>query len=839
MFLLVGLVLGGCRGDAARHGAVPKQGAQTRAVLPERHDHPEEAELYYRAKRQPLDPSINTVHAYERAEQRRSSMPRHSLVLNAAIQPSASMQPLAGQAVATLPAWESLGPGNVGGRVRGFVIHPGDPDIMYISGVSGGVWKTSDGGLTWGTATDQLANIALNSLAMSPSDPDVLYGGTGEGYFREEVRGTGLPLRGAGIFVSRDAGATWSRLEGTGSDDFYWVNDIVVSRIDPRRVYAATRSGVWRSLDEGISWNRILATGAKGGCLDLAMRTDTSSDFIFASCGTLDQATVYRARAAEGAGAWEAVLSESGMGRTSLAIAPSDQRVVYALSASNVGCATNPYSQGLFAVFRSSGEGARGSWSARVRNTSTNPMDNLILTNPIAASYVRCGWDVQNAIVNMGWYCNVIAVDPADPNIVWAAGVDLFRSNDGGKSWGVASYWWTDPVQASFVHADQHNIVFHPAFNGSSNQTMFAACDGGVFRTDDARSTVGRVAQSFCQPAQSLLRFHSLNHGLGVTQFYHGAVFPGATRYLGGTQDNGTVLGDDTWGPDGWRMIDGGDGGYVAIDPGNPTVVYVQSQYFDLKKSTDGGDTFVESRHGVSESESFLFIAPLAMDPNDAQTLWTGGRQLWRSTDGADSWVAASASFDASSQASAIAVAPGRSERVVVGTNTGKILVCDEASSSQASTSWGWSQPGAGFVTSVAFDPHDSEVVYATYGGFGGPHLYRSGDGGHSFLSLGTQGESPIPDVPVHCVLVDPGQNARLFLGTDVGVLVSDDGGESWAAENTGFATVVTECLTLGTGDDGSKYLFAFTHGRGVWRVKLPVVVPAPPNRARRHLGRN
>jgi photosystem II stability/assembly factor-like uncharacterized protein len=808
-----------------------------REIVSERYDQPDEAEMYYRAKRQPLDPSINPMHAYARAEEQWLRMPRHSLVLNSATESFAQAQSTTGETMAKLPAWEFLGPGNIGGRMRGFVINPTNPDIMYVAGVSGGVWKTTDGGRTWATATDELANIAFNSLAMNPSNPDVIYGGTGEGYFREEVRGTGLPLRGAGIFVTADAGATWSRLKSTESEDFYWVNDLVISRIDPRRIYAATRTGVWRSIDEGLTWTRVLATTVKGGCLDLAMRSGTSSDYIFASCGTLDQASIYRCRAAEGTGAWESVLSEPGMGRTSLAIAPSDQRVVYALSASNVASVTNPYNQGLFAVFRSSAEGARGSWSAQVRNTNTNPLNNLILTNPIAASYVRCSWDEPNAFVNMGWYCNVIAVDPTDPNIVWAAGVDLFRSNDGGRNWGIASYWWASPSQPSYVHADQHNIVFHPRYNGVSNQTMYTACDGGVYRTDLARSTVGLAAQDLCQPTRSQVRFESLNHALGVTQFYHGAVFPGAKRYLGGTQDNGTILGSDESGPEGWRGIYGGDGGYAAIDPRNPAVMYVQSQYFDLQRSIDGGETFMTSREGVSDGESFLFIPPFAMDPNDSQKLWTGGHQVWRSNDGATSWVAASASFDGVSQASAVAVSPGRSERVIIGTNSGKILYSDTALSSDRLTSWSWSQPRAGFVTWIAFNPADINVVYATYGGFGGSHLYRSRDGGQSFESVGTEGSSPIPDVPVHCVLVDPGRSARLFLATDIGVFVSEDGGESWAVENTGFATVVTECLTFGTGDDGSRYLFAFTHGRGAWRVKLPAVEPTPlPRRPRRHL---
>jgi photosystem II stability/assembly factor-like uncharacterized protein len=807
-----------------------------REIVSERHDQPDEAEMYYRAKRQPLDPSINPMRAYERAEEQRLRMPRHSLVLNSTTRPLAQAQSVTGEAVIKLPTWEFLGPGNIGGRMRGFVIHPTNPDIMYVAGVSGGVWKTTDGGMTWATATDPLANIAFNSLAMNPANPDVIYGGTGEGYFREDVRGTGLPLRGAGIFVTTDAGATWSRLESTHSEDFYWVNDLVISHVDPARIYAATRTGVWRSLDEGVTWTRVLATSAKGGCLDLALRSDTSTDFIFASCGTLDQASVYRNREAEGTEAWESVLSEPGMGRTSLAIAPSDQRVIYALAASNVASARNPSTQGLFAVFRSSDEGAPGSWSAQVRNTNTNPLNNLILTNPIAANYVRCGWEEQNAYINMGWYCNVIAVDPADPNIVWAAGVDLFRSGDGGRNWGIASYWWAAPSQSSFAHADHHNIVFHPGYDGRLNQTMFTACDGGVYRTDLARLTVGLDAEDLCQPQASTVRFYSLNHALGVTQFYHGAVFPGAKRYLGGTQDNGTVLGSDQSGPERWRMIYGGDGGYAAIDPNNPAVIYVQAQGFDLQKSTDGGNTFRWSRRGVSNSESFLFIAPFEMDPNDSQTLWTGGRQMWRSTDGATSWNPASASLDGVSQASAIAIAPGRSDLVIAGTNSGRIFYSYTALSDNGVTSWSWTQPREGFVTWIGFDPADTNVVYATYGGFGGPHLYRSQDGGQIFESIGNQGSSPIPDVPAHCIVVDPGGSTRLFLATDIGVFVSEDGGENWTAENTGFATTVTECLVLGTGDDGSRYLFAFTHGRGAWRVKLPAFEPEQSRRVRRHL---
>jgi len=152
--------------------------------------------------------------------------------------------------------WDFLGPTNVGGRTRTLIIDPTDPNVMYAGGVSGGVWKTTTGGAQWNAIGDELVNLAVNSLAMDPRDHNTLYAGTGEGYFREEVRGTGLPLRGNGIFVTRDAGATWQQLASTANDDdFHWVNDLAVSVHDvgdahargerhvPRRVGMVVRPG--------------------------------------------------------------------------------------------------------------------------------------------------------------------------------------------------------------------------------------------------------------------------------------------------------------------------------------------------------------------------------------------------------------------------------------------------------------------------------------------------------------------------------------------------------------------------------------------------------------------
>src|SRR5205085_6755641 len=122
-------------------------------------------------------------------------------------------------------------------------------------------------------------------------------------------------------------------------------------------------------------------------------------------------------------------------------------------------------------------------WTARVRNTSSNKLNTLLLTNPIIASGVECG-SPPSAYFNQGWYDNVIAVDPADSNRVWVGGIDLFRSDDGGANWGLASHWWADQVQEAqkYVHADQHTIVFHPQYDGINNKVMFVGNDGGLFK---------------------------------------------------------------------------------------------------------------------------------------------------------------------------------------------------------------------------------------------------------------------------------------------------------------------------------------------------------------------
>jgi photosystem II stability/assembly factor-like uncharacterized protein len=803
-------------------------------------DEPDAAMEHARLKRQGPVEGFDTVEAYRLGKAHADRMPRYSTRLGSplATRPGADLFSISKSFfVRALGTWSPLGPGNIGGRTRTLAIHPDHPETMWVGGVSGGVWKTTDGGASWRPIADEIANIAVNSMALDPEDPDTLYVGTGEGYFREIERGTWLPLRGAGVWKTSDGGAIWALLESTNTPDFYWVNDLVISPHDANRIYAATRRGVFQSDNAGTSWKRILDPDINGGCLDLALRTDQEVDWVFASCGTFAQATVYR-RKMGGSNQWSAVLSEPGMGRTSLAIAPSNQDVIYALSASNVPGPNEVFEQGLHAVYRSSAGGREGSWRVQVDNTDPNKVNTLLLTNPVIASLVECGEEGPNGWSKMGWYCNVIAVDPIDPEVVWAGGVDLFRSDDGGRNWGPTSYWWGRNFGPKFAHADQHAVVFHPDYNGTSNTTMFMANDGGIFRTDNPRAEIGRDVAAICDPNQSSVLMMDLNNNLGITQFYHGAPFPGGDAYLGGTQDNGTLLGNDVLGGDGWQHIKGGDGGYVAIDPVNPNIVYAESQRFGFARSTDGGVTFEDATNGVIFDDptiwvpelerDFLFITPLVMDPNQPQRLWAGGRRLWRTDDGASNWSAASTEPLGSGRVSSLAVAPRNSQIALAGTTDGFVHRSDEALAADGATVWESSRPREGFVSSLAFEPGSSQVVYATYAGFGGEHVWRSNDGGVNWEAIDGGGSTAIPDVPVHSIVVDPNDPRRLYLGTDLGVFTSINGGRTWAVENTGFSNAVTEWLAMGSDEHGNPVLFAFTHGRGAWKVGLRSLMATP-----------
>ena len=772
-----------------------------------------------------LDPS-----RYLPALQQMRAMPRYSSATGAAM-PSYGDLPdgPAASPGAALTTWSNLGPSNQGGRTRALLIDPGNPNVMYAGGVAGGVWKSTDAGANWtALAQLQMANLAVVTLAFQPGNTNTIYAGTGEGFFNLDA------IRGAGIFRSTDAGVTWTQLASTNNSNFHYVSSLVVSPRNTQRLWAATRTGLFRSIDGGGSWTQMVNGSGVNGCTQVALQLTGASGFVFGACGNFAQGTIYRADDTD-VSTFASVLSNAGMGRSSIAVAPSNPAVVYVMSASRTS--GGPGSDGLHAIYRSVANGDSGSFITQfdakaVASTDQQRINQLLLSNPVFGLLATCGFGASNQFLNQGWYDNVLAVDPLDENRVWAGGIDLFRSDDGGANWGVASYWWfgkgSDP---EYHHADQHGLVFHPGYNGTSNRVLFSTSDGGIERVDDARAPVGNTVAAVCgTPVVGSPTWVDRNNGYVTTQFYDGSVYPNGGTFFGGLQDNGTQRG--TTGFSTWSVLAGGDGGYTAVDTlgdGNAgnDVLFLENTGLSIQRSLNGGSTFTDAVTGISGDGGFPFISTFVMNQGNRQQLWTGGWYAWRTTNQASGWTRASAILPGNGSVASIATHPLDGNRVLFGMSDGYIAYSTTALSATSATTWLSSRPATSSISWLAWDPANTSVAYATVSAFGVNNLYKSVDGGATWTPSVGSGPTALPQIPALSVVVHPTDSLQVFVGTDLGVFTSVDGGASWYLENTGFANTPVEALKFN--DTAPYQLYAFTHGRGAWRVALNTALPSAP----------
>jgi hypothetical protein len=757
-------------------------------------------------------------------------------------------------AVATATTgWSPLGPGNIGGRTRAILIDRKNNDNMWVAGVAGGIWKSTNGGASWTPKGDQLANMAVNSMIQHPKLDNVFFAGTGEGVLNGDAQ------RGGGIYVSTDYGETWSPLASTvGNSRFFYVNKLATNRAKSQnRIYAATRAGILRSNDYGQTWELVVdaftTTTPAGqnyyaGCFDLAIQEHEEDglgnpdNYVYATCGTVfgsaeqgptfHDPAILRAKDTSGPMTWEVVKTSPNMARTSLAIAPSNEHTIYALSAAHaLTGAYASYNDGLEAVYRSTDEG--NTWETRVDYKNSTRLNTLLLSNPVYGMFDLCGFGPAPQFLNQGWYDNIIAVDPKNENSVWVGGVDLFRSDDGGANWGVASFWWFPVGYPGYAHADQHMIAFHPKYNGASNRTLFVGNDGGLFRTTNTKGAVASDTFTVCgnedAPPPGRVVWSDLNNGYAVTQFWHGAMYPDGATFFGGTQDNGTVRGTLGAGPDNWESINGGDGGYVAVNPTNTNILFSEHFNKSMQRSTNGGASWV-SVGPPDASGNYLFTAPFAMDPANPSRIWYGGAQPFRSNNSGTSWTAAGPFLSARISAYAV-----NGDRVYLGARLsgggsvdGRIWTNGSATTSTSATPWQFVRPRAGQVGGITMDPTNPLVAWATYmtfnSGADAGHVFKltvdAGTGAITATRMDGTGDGVLPDLPAHAIAIDPDNTNRMYLATDLGLFVTTDGGLHWYQENAGFANVYTEHVEIKTTADG-KFLYAFTHGRSAWRLKL------------------
>ncbi len=687
--------------------------------------------------------------------------------------------------------WTALGPTNVGGRTRSLLIHRTDPRILWAGSVGGGIWRSTDSGQTWRPVDDMMANLAVTCMVMDPREPAVLYAGTGEGFYSVDA------LRGAGIFKSVD-GIRWQQIAQTNDSRFHWVNRLAISR-DGRVLLAATREGVFRSVDaQHEQWTLVLTD-------DMADVDFSPTDSARAVAGSRNGKAYV---SVDGGERWqEAAHDTPWSGRVEVTHAAADPRIVYASVQMKTG-----------AIWRSMDGGA-----SYVRRQTVTPTGR-------PARYLG----------EQGWYDNVVwAGDPTDSNLVLLGGVNLWKSTDGGDTLDEISNWQS-PQSA---HADQHVIVPHPGYNGTTNRTVYLGNDGGVYRATDIR-TVGTDTPNRIQGWTSLVRTYA------VTQFYGGVAHPLTGKIVGGAQDNGTFSFDPQAGGTSWRSIFGGDGGWCAADPQDADCFYGEYVYLNIHRNLDGGTTSdTEGNRYISgmfwnnerrdwdwkpipflipdaKNQDALFIAPFALDPNNSNRILAGGASLWRTenakapnTDGTGPrWI--EIKDRTGSKISAIAIARQDSDLVWVGYEDGQIFKT-AGGTSEAPV---WQKVGGTgpfplsvgrYCMRLVIHPGSVRTVFATFGGYTRDNIWRTDNGGATWAAIG----NGLPEVPVRCLAVHPRRPDFLYIGTEVGVFGSEDGGASWSPTNEGPTSCSVNDLFW-----HEQTLICATHGRGMFQIDLSFV---------------
>jgi photosystem II stability/assembly factor-like uncharacterized protein len=696
---------------------------------------------------------------------------------------------------ARLPAsgslvWQPAGPYNIGGRVTALAVVPGG-NTIYLGSANGGVFRSDDGGVNWISVLDRDYAFSIGALVVDPTDDSTVYCGTGEANSAVDT------YDGSGLYRTRDGGASWRYL---GLRETRRIGRVAVDPSNPDRIFVAGMGtqfstnpdrGLYRSEDGGDTWSKVLFVNDSTGCADVVINP-AHPETVYAATWERVRHPTYRRAFGPGCGIWRSVDSgtswtrlQNGLptptdsvGRIGLAIAPSRPWTVYAQIIT----------------------GTIGGYSGR----------GMYRTDDGGATWVRRDVSGYTGIFGgFGWYFGEMAVDPVNPERVYALGVDMVRSTNGGSSFSSV---------LGGAHVDQHAIWIDPA----NPNRIYLGNDGGFYS-----STVGGTTWTKAVT-------------LDITQFYAGAIDPSnPARLLGGTQDNNTLVTSGS--PSGWTAILGGDGFHCAVHPTNPAILIAEWQFCcgntGPRRSTTSGGSW-SAPTGVVTTDRFNWSTPIVLNPKNPNVVLFGSQRVYRSTNNGVAYATISGDLTTNNTSSLLTystittldISAADTSVYYVGTDDGKVW-------RSVNRGGVWTDISAGlpnrWVTRVTADPLDPQVVYVTHSGFGDDehlaHVHRSANQGATWTPIAGN----LPDVPVNDVLVDPADTQRLYAATDVGVYWTPDQGATWVPLGSGLPFTAVFDLTLHA---PSRTLVAATHGRSQWKADLaqiPVAVAPGPASAR------
>ncbi len=691
-----------------------------------------------------------------------------------------------------LNEWEHTGPTNIGGRIVDLVVDIDDPDTVYVASASGGVWKSTDRGVTMEYAWDYTFPQTTGGIAMGSNGR--LWVGTGE----HNPGGGSLTFPGNGIYYSDDRGETWvhAGLSHSVTTGRIWVHptnpDIVFAAMSGSLFNARAQRGVYRTHNGGQSWRLVLEpeTPMAGG-IDLAIHPD-EPDTIYAAMWDHQRTPEFRHygglgsglfKSTDGGNRWrrlENVLTFSPgdatglsasetLGRIGVAIAPTNPDKVYVITTATYG-----QDKGFY-VSEDGGE----SFNAQTRPGSQG---------------------------GFGWWFGRLWVDPTNENIVFAAGVNLRRTTNGGATW----------ANVGGVHADQHAMQWATAVPN----LVYLGNDGGTYA-----STNNGVSGSFVQAVyETYSQFYTIDVGELAPD-----------RITAGLQDHGSWRswtgqnpGDDTW-----QSYNGGDGLKTIVDPSNPNIYYGCSQYGSCVRRVDGpadGVTNATISSGtVSARRNWL--TPIELDPNNPAILYYGGNVLNKSTNRGSSWTRISpesvdltGTFEPGTWTpsmgysnwgtiTTISVSKTQPDLIYLGTDTGRLWKTPDGGATWIEFT-GKGLPDV-WVTNVTIDPENENTVYATFSGYrsgqNSAHVYKTTNGGDTWTNI----SSNLPNAPVNDLIIDHDNNT-VYVATDVRVYYLR--GTNWKPAGTNLPIVPVLDLRL---HQPTNTLYAGTFGHGVFKLDL------------------
>jgi len=665
----------------------------------------------------------------------------------------------------TRTAWENVGPTNIGGRTISVAIDPSDTSVVWLGSASGGLWKSTSGGIgisAWTYVPTGFPVLGVGSVVINPSNSQEMFIGTGETY-AYNVSDNGLDDRttrgsfGIGILKSIDAGVTWSLSLDWTYQETRGVWDIQYNPLNTNILYAATTEGVYKSTDAGTTWNNVL---------DKLMVTDLEVDpvdtnIVYAGVGNQGSPEPGIYKTSDGGTTWTLLTgnglpsSYSNDGRITVSLYKGDHNIVMALIA-------NEFS--TYGIYRSEDGGI--TWTLK---------------------------STEEIVTYQGWFAKGLLIKSNDPAKVLAGGVDVFLSNNSGSNFSSLGF----PV-----HADIHEIISNPL----DAEKIYIVTDGGLYRSNHFSES-----------------FFSCTDGYVTSQHYIGSVSASnPDLVLSGLQDNNTIR---FTGTNDWEGIIGGDGSYNAIDPYDDNVEYGSSQYLNIYKTVD---QWMNTFDQIYYSPSFptgaypaAFLAPFILCRSNTDVLYAGNTTLLKTTNaGVSFFPTLPDPVDFGNHILSIEASATNSDTVYFATAPTQdfpMHVYRSIDGGFSTTDISFGLPNR-YPRRIAVNPGNSSQLYVIFSGFNGApggHIYKSEDAGTTWMDISLE----LPDLPFHCLAIDPLNPNSIYAGCDFTVYSSVDGGQSWSsfAEALPEAVMVFD-LVISPAD---HTLYAFTHGHGVFRASL------------------